>query len=62
MQEHGESTMPLYRKVRRAGGSAAIVIPADFAKAMGLEIGTTVEIVPVDRETIAVRRAKEAGT
>ncbi len=50
--------MPLYRKVRRAGGSAAVTIPADFAKAMGLEVGTVVEIVPLDRETITVRRAK----
>jgi len=32
--------MPLYRKVRRVGpGSAAVVIPSDFAKATGIGIG-----------------------
>ena len=48
--------MPLYRKIRKRGGSVQVTIPADFAKAMGLEIGTLVEIVPMDRDTIAIRR------
>ena len=50
--------MPLYRKVRRAGGSVTVTIPADFAKAMGIEAGMDVEIVPMDSEVLAIRRRR----
>ena len=59
MRKHGGS-MVLVRKLRRASGSVSVVIPADFAKAMGLDVGGFVEIVPLDRDTLGLRRAREA--
>lgn len=52
--------MPLYRKVRARGGSVQVTIPADFAKAMDIEVGDTVEIVPMNAEILAIKKVRTA--
>jgi antitoxin component of MazEF toxin-antitoxin module len=48
--------MALLRKVRRIGGSVAITIPADFAKAMDIAAGDLVEIAPLNAGTLALKK------
>jgi antitoxin component of MazEF toxin-antitoxin module len=51
--------MPLTRKLRRAGGSVAVTIPSDFAKAMDFHEGDRVEIEPLDPQRLALRKSRE---
>ena len=50
--------MVLTRKIRKADASIAVTIPDDFAKAMGLEVGSAMEIAPLDARTRALRKRK----
>jgi len=50
--------MALTRKLRKAGGSVAVTIPGDFAKAMDLSVGDRVEIEPLDSQRLVIRKAR----
>ena len=51
--------MPVERTLQRRGESIAAVIPADFAKQLGLRPGVRVEIQLL-ADTIVIRRARES--
>ena len=57
---HGDSTMPLTRKLRKAGGSVALTIPRDFAAAMALQVGDLVEIEPIDSRHLRIGEARSS--